>query len=119
MYRAYGYKLPGGQKIIVDGNLLRTHQSQPPAIPAGTEMNHLLHTIAHEIGHIMTNDAHPGEVGYHSELLWEGGKDPYMKKRLMCAGPEADHKNGGNCLIKKEWDRIEVWLSNNVDPQTN
>jgi hypothetical protein len=24
-------------------------------------MNHLIHSIAHEIGHVMTNDAHPGE----------------------------------------------------------
>ena len=109
-YLAYGGHLVGTSKIIVDGNVLRNHQLRNPEVQAGKEADHLLHTIAHEIGHVMTKDEHPGDVGYDSALNWTGGADPYVKKRLMCSGGDANHRNPGTCLIKKEWDRIEAWL---------
>jgi hypothetical protein len=111
-YLAYGYQPPNTTKVIVDGNVVRNHQPPTGGVPAGKELAHLLHTIAHEIGHLMTNDVHPGEAGYKSVLQWEGDKDPYLRKRLMCPGELDDDSNPGTCLIKKEWDRIEAWLRN-------
>ena len=77
-------------------------------------MKRILHTIAHEIGHVMIHRAgdggHPSEARYPHQLEWATHYDPYLKKRLMCPG----NKNTSNadllecCLIKKEWDAIEV-----------
>ncbi len=108
--QAYGITY-GSTNIVVDGDLT-VMPGRSRDLPVGDELNYVMHAIAHEIGHVMTNDGHPGEPGYESVLVWEGGRDPYLKKRLMCSGFEADPKNPGNCLIKKEWDLIEEWLRN-------
>ncbi|MEI6178648.1 MAG: hypothetical protein WCS43_17280, partial [Verrucomicrobiota bacterium] len=105
----YGTTLPThavmGRRILVDGDMVGFKQ-----VPAGSQRHHLHFTIAHEIGHVMTDDVHPGDQGYKSELIWGCGPDPHMKRRLMCSGTEADHAHPEVCLIKKEWDRIETWL---------
>ena len=53
----------------------------------------------------MTADGHPGERYYKSDLIWDrdGGKDLYLKERLMCSGFDAKPKDAGKCLIKNEW----------------
>ena len=99
--------------ILVDGDLT-VMPGRRRNIPAGEEVEKVMHTIAHEIGHVMTNDGHPGDQRYKSALVWDGngGRDPYLKKRLMCSGFEGNPKDRGTCLIKKEWDWIEEWLIN-------
>jgi hypothetical protein len=77
--------------------------------------HHLHFTIAHEIGHVMTADSHPGELNYRSELEWGGGQDPNLRRRLMGSGASVDHAHPEVCLIKKEWDRIEAWLKHEED----
>ena len=77
-------------------------------------MKHIHHTIAHEIGHVMTGImSHPSEGAYKWNLEWTTHYDPYLRKRLMCPGKKASSNadNLGNCLIKKEWDEIEEWLA--------
>ena len=53
--RAYGNRFHGN-KILVDGDMTGLTSKF-----VGKEMDHVLHTIAHEIGHVMTRDNHPGE----------------------------------------------------------
>jgi hypothetical protein len=97
--------------ILVDGDL-----DSSTRFPEEARAGSILNTIAHEIGHVMTNDFHPGEVDHRSTLEFGATKsDPYVKKRLMCAGPESDVANPGTCLIKNEWDRIESWLKKQED----
>ena len=104
--RALGAKIRE-TKIIVDGDMANVS-----GLPDGLKAASLLHTIAHEIGHVMSDNLHPGEQQHKSALIWDGndGRDPNVKKRLMCSGFEMNRKNPGTCLIKKEWDLIEVWL---------
>ena len=95
--------------VLVDGSLT-VPAGQIRKVAAGKEGEFVIHVIAHEIGHVMTNDDHPGASQYKSNLIWEGGKDPFLRKRLMCSSDDLDVANPGTLLIKKEWDRIEAWL---------
>jgi hypothetical protein len=64
----------------------------------------VLHTIAHEVGHIIVGDGHPDDEGGDAPL---SGTD--RTKRLMCSGP---HWTGNSLLlVKQEWDNAEIWLS--------
>ena len=64
----------------------------------------IIHTIAHEIGHIMLGDGHPN--------VNDGGIAPLpgtdRTKRLMCDG--ADANPDSKLLVKTEWDKAELWL---------
>ena len=95
--------------VVVDGSLTMP-AGMVSNVPAGKEGAHVIYVIAHEIGHVMTHDDHPGESKYQSGLVWEGGKDPFLRKRLMCSSDDLDVANPGALLIKKEWDKIEAWL---------
>ena len=112
----FGITLPNsstmGRRIIIDGDMVGFSE-----LPAGRQTHHLHFCIAHEIGHLMTDDVHPGDSGYNSELRWGGKPDPNLRRRLMCTGSQLDHAHPEVCLIKKEWDRIEAWLHENVDPK--
>lgn len=102
----------GGAKITETGVIVDGDLANVAKIQNNQKAEHILHSIAHEIGHIMSDDRHPDESGCKSRLLWggNGGRDPYMQKRLMCSGFLMDNKNPGESLIKKEWDLIEEWL---------
>ncbi len=62
-------------------------------------------------------NGHPSEGGYQLEMEWPARTDPYLRQRLMCPGGKANHASPGSTLIKKEWDLIEEWLHENVDPK--
>jgi hypothetical protein len=68
----------------------------------------VLDTIAHEVGHIIVADGHPDEGSGPAHLV---GTD--RTKRLMCSGP--NRQVGASLLVKKEWDAAEIWLKANVD----
>lgn len=113
----YGYA-PTSSRCIIDGSMTSLWT------PEGKEMEFLMHTIAHEIGHILTQHvAHPDSpkaittniVGYENK-----GVDPNIEKRLMCSGDISIGKEEfGTCLIKKEWDLIDGWLQEKVDDPQN
>jgi hypothetical protein len=108
---AYGIAFGGTSRIIINGN-----EAALASIPAAKRMEHLHFTIAHEIGHVMTNvPGHPSESKYPLNLKWPTQRDPYLQKRLMCPGSKADSTNPGTCLIKKEWEAIEAWLKKEED----
>jgi hypothetical protein len=109
---AHGIAIGGKSRILIDGN-----ETLLAPLPAGDRIKILHHVIAHEIGHVMIDlNGHPSESKYPLNLQWNTYYDPYLTKRLMCPGDKVDIKNPGTCLIKKEWDAIEVWLHENVDP---
>lgn len=63
----------------------------------------VIHTIAHEIGHIMVEDGHPDDEEGSAPLL---GTD--RTKRLLCSGLNSNLNS--NLLVKSEWDLAEAWL---------
>ena len=65
----------------------------------------VLHTIAHEVGHILVGGGHPDEGGGNSPLA---GTD--RTQRLMCSGPNSTLES--ILLVKHEWDDAAVWLKN-------
>lgn len=67
----------------------------------------VLHTIAHEIGHIMLpNIGHPDDEEGIAPL-----KGTDRTKRLMCSGPRCSITQS-KLLVKTEWDMAEEWLKN-------
>jgi hypothetical protein len=105
--RAYGIT-SGAMKIVIDGDL--TNMKSPPD---GEKAEHLLNTIAHEIGHVMTGGlGHPDDPGAEKTNIvgyGNNGADPNIENRLMVSGSISYGKKP-TCLIKKEWDLIENWL---------
>jgi hypothetical protein len=75
-----------------------------------TQGTNQMHTIAHEIGHLMVGPGHPDQ--WMALLPDLGGPAPLQSipahhpSRLM-------HSNSGTgtLLVKGEWDRAEIWLS--------
>lgn len=66
-------------------------------------------TMMHELGHRMIGEGHPDQGGGFAPLV---GTD--RRWRLMASG---DHRiPGARRLVKKEWDKAEVWLNDNVRP---
>jgi hypothetical protein len=63
----------------------------------------VLHTIAHEVGHILVGSGHPDEGSGVAPLL---GTD--RAQRLMCSGSKWTWDS--LLLVKSEWDRAEEWL---------
>ncbi len=108
----YGWTNKLRTKILIDGN-----QATWDSIPNNGQMNAMMHTFAHEIGHVMIGgNGHPSEGGYELEMEWPTRTDPYLRQRLMCPGGKANHASPGSTLIKREWDLIDDWLHKNVDP---
>lgn len=91
----------GQNTCIIDGD--RTGKSLQ-----ADEMTKLsvMHTIAHEIGHLMVGGDHPDEEDNNHVAPLPGTRHVH---RLMCSG----HTNNGNIsrqLVKAEWDAAEKWL---------
>lgn len=88
----------GANYCIVDGD--RTGE----VIPASQRTaESVLHTIAHEVGHIIVGGDHPDEEKGVAPL---SGTD--RTKRLMCSGQNST--NNSLLLVKGEWDKAEEWL---------
>lgn len=70
-----------------------------------------VHTIAHEIGHILVGPGHPDQT-----YLPGPGRLPGTdhRQRLMCSGNIAK-LIPGKLLVKGEWDAAEEWLSEFID----
>ncbi len=76
-------------------------------------MDNIIHTVAHEMGHVILDDGgHPD----HGEGVAPLDNSLDRTKRLMCSG----HNNNNNSilLVKKEWDEAEKWLVDIVDERT-
>jgi hypothetical protein len=105
-------------KILIDGNLLG-QQGTPAEL-----LDTMLNVMAHEIGHVMVGRGHPDHGSGRSVLVWKSStsgnyqRDFRNNKRLMKSGTPGPLSSPKQ-LIKKEWDLIEDWLSNKVDPQAN
>jgi hypothetical protein len=67
------------------------------------------HTIAHEIGHIVTDYGHPNDI--HGKTRVPGSD---FKKRLMAGG--AIRGARGTLLVKGEWDQAEERMRIIIDP---
>ncbi len=76
-------------------------------------MGLVMHTIAHEIGHLIVGPGHPDENSGPAPL------DPTNltahKKRLMCSGLNWNEANPGIQLLKSEWDWAETILQASFD----
>jgi hypothetical protein len=103
---------PGANYCIVDGDRnARTHDLD--GNPTGFQMTEeqrsipsVLHTIAHEIGHIvLLGGGHPDEEQGDAPL-----KGTDRTKRLMCSGPRWSITQSRS-LVKTEWDKADEWLS--------
>lgn len=91
--------LPGENYCIIEGD--RTSNIIPER---HRTLDDVIHTIAHEVGHLIVGGGHPDEEGGDAPL---SGTD--RTKRLMCSGP---NWNGNSLLlVKQEWDKAEMWLS--------
>jgi len=64
--------------------------------------------IAHEIGHILIGEGHPDQNDGYAPLE---GTDRSL--RLMHSGNS--NIPGAKLLVKKEWDRAEIWLKDNLE----
>lgn len=73
----------------------------------------LLHTMAHEIGHVLVGEGHP-DVMTGGAIL---GPAPLPEtkhiRRLMCSGPNSDASS--HLLVKGEWDEAEKWMKKQED----
>jgi hypothetical protein len=72
----------------------------------------VIHTIAHEIGHLMVGTGHPddpinakrGDAALNGTSL-----NGHPLNRLMCSGLRSTPLVS-TLLVKKEWDKAEAWL---------
>ncbi len=73
----------------------------------------LLHTIAHEIGHVLVGEGHPDDKT--PDPITGPAPLPGTKhvSRLMCSGPNTD--GSSHLLVKGEWDKAETWLKAEID----
>ncbi len=112
--RILGVNLSGTRRIIIDGDLF-----EYDAISENKKADLILFAIAHEVGHVLSDEGHPQEKNNGSRLEWNGSAaDPYVTSRLMCDGTMITNLNDpGIRLIKKEWDAIEKWVSRNIKDQ--
>ena len=71
----------------------------------------IVHTIAHEIGHLVTGIGHPDLGGGFAKLQHLTLAD--HRKRLMCSGENSTLAS--KLLVKTEWDKAEEWLKAYTD----
>jgi hypothetical protein len=76
----------------------------------------IINTMIHEMGHRIVGLGHPNLGGTGTGL--DGGVAPLVgtdrTRRLMASG--GHRADDGYLLVKKEWDRAETWLDDNVRP---
>lgn len=70
---------------------------------SGTTTGYLNHIIAHEIGHVIRGNGHPGEDIGPGQLPGVSANT-----RLMTTKPNPAEL--GNVLVKEEWDEAETWM---------
>jgi hypothetical protein len=74
---------------------------------------HRTRLVAHEVGHVMLGSGHPDEQG--GEAVLEGTR---RIERLMYTSIRDKIETGNlfkNLLVKREWDKAEVWLIEHID----
>lgn len=74
-----------------------------------SQKRHALHTIAHEIGHIVMGAGHPDQKS--GPAILPGSEHI---QRLMVAGGKSG-LNIQHRIVKGEWDAAERWLTENID----
>jgi hypothetical protein len=88
----------GENYCVVDGD-----RDGPSVDASKRNIDAVLNTIAHEIGHLIIKDGHPDEDAGAAPLP---GTD--HARRLMASGTKRAHD--GDLMVKGEWDAAEVWL---------
>ncbi len=109
---------PHNTCILAYGIRLENPAGDPDVISQETSTQ-LGDTMAHEIGHVMLKKGHP-DLYDKLDPINSGGPAPLpslglpkQKERLMCSG---NHRDAGSFrLVKTEWDKAEIWLSDNID----
>lgn len=78
----------------------------------------MLHTMAHEIGHVMMGE---GNIGHPNAAKITGPAPlPGTRRtdRLLCKGDAIIPGSRPTVLVKGEWDAMEEWLKNRIDSKT-
>lgn len=111
---AYGSAPPGEGPVVVATSkpVTITNLAILEPVPAARVIN----TMIHEMGHRIVGLGHPNLGGTGTGL--DGGVAPLIgtdrTRRLMASG--GHRADDGYLLVKKEWDRAETWLADNVRP---
>ena len=78
-------------------------------------LDEMLHTMAHEIAHVMMGEANVG----HPDKLETPGPAPLpgtqVMDRLLCSGDGAILGSRPKILVKGEWDMMEDWMKEQID----
>lgn len=101
--------IPDLADVFSDGFLTKSCDSNSNIVPERHRtLDDVIHTIAHEVGHIIVGGGHPDE---------ESGKAPLpgtdRARRLMCSGP--NWSGDSLLLVKQEWENAEAWLKKTID----
>jgi hypothetical protein len=97
--KLYGHAPSGTNTCVINESF--------PGAPARSD-DEIIHTIAHEIGHVFVGSGHPDEFAGPAILF---NTDP--TKRLMCSGNRSNLNS--KLLVNSEWDKAEEWLKKNID----
>ncbi len=85
-------------------------QAEAFANDSAGQQEQLLHSLAHEVGHVMMGGGHPnqnkGPASLHGSATHE---------RLMHSATYRYPEGRRELLVKKEGDKIEIWL---IDEET-
>jgi len=91
---------------------------------ATSDLQGLLDTVAHEIGHVILGGGHPDQVvksiNSKGDIEWvNGGVAPLngteQDKRLMCSGLKRKKDGTSRLLVKAEWDEAHAWCLREIN----
>lgn len=98
-----GAARPSGNYLFIDSLKFMSHGEY--------EVPYRLHTIAHEIGHLLVGPGHPHQEDRYGMAPLKGllPKNS-VGERLMATGEAFRRPNPGCRLVKGEWDMAEKWF---------